>query len=239
MRIHKEGQFYINQEKELSLGIDSSNMKNCISEFNKQYKLFKRGKTYSSIFGHETFGFKESKLDFLKHFKKVENIWFWDVNLSDIQGLYYLKNLKSIGLLGKRPSIDFSQLTSLKEITIDWDTKDYNLERCENVESFYLWRHKPKERNFNSFKFPLNCTNNTSLNWTNVEDLTSLNGLKGLKKLEIHRSRNLKSLKGLEKYSETLEQIIISTSGKLEEYEFIKEFPNLKKAIINKKSIIE
>ncbi|WP_378172410.1 hypothetical protein [Aquimarina sp. SS2-1] len=237
--IRKEGQFHINRERGISLGIESSNMENCISEYNKQFKLFKKGNPYTSIFGHKTFGFKESNLDFLEHFKRVENIWFWDVNLSDIQGLYYLKNLKSIGLTGKRPSIDFSQFTSLKEITIDWETKDYNLEQCENVENFYLWHHKPKERNFNSFKFPINCNNNASLNWTNVEDLTTLNGLKGLKKIEIHRSRNLKSLKGLEKYSETLEQIIITTSGKLEEYEFIKEFPKLKKAYINKKIIVE
>ena len=237
--IRKEGQFYINRDRGLSLGIDSSNMENCISEFNKQYKFLKRGKPYISIFGHHSFGFKEPNLNFLKHFKKVEKIWFWDVSLNDIEGIYFLQNLKSIGLIGKRPAIDFSHFKFLKEITVDWETKDYHLEYCENVEDFYLWHHKPKEKNFNAFKFPLNCKNSASLNWTNVEDLSTLNGLKGVKKIEIHRSRNLKSLKGIEKYSDTLEQIIVTTCGKLEEYEFIKEFPNLKKAYINKEVLIK
>jgi len=237
--IKKKGEFYINQENGHSLGIDSSNLPNCISEFNKQYSFFKKGTLYNSIFGHQSFGFTESNLEFLKHFKKVNKIWFWDVDLKNIDGIYHLKNLQSFGILGKRPSIDFSKFSNLKEITLDWETKDYNLDFCQDLENFYLWHHKPREKDFTNFKFPTACKNNLSLNWTNVENLTTLNGLQGLKIIEIHRSRNLKSLKGLEKYSNTIEQIIVTTSGKLEEYEFIKEFPNLKKAYINKEKVFE
>ena len=236
--IKKEGAFYINREHGLSLGIDSSNLENCIKEFNKQYKLLKKGTAYNAIFGHETFGFQESNLDFLKHFEKVKKVWFWNVNLENVEGIYNLKQLQTFGILGKRPAIDFSKLPTLKNITVDWETKDFNFEFCNAVENFYLWHHKPKEKNFDNFKFPSCCHNNMSLNWTNVESLTSLNGLKGLKKIEIHRSRNLKSLKGLENYANTLEQIIVTTCGKLEDYDFIKTFPHLKKAIINKEKVM-
>lgn len=235
--IKKEGQFYINREGGLALGIDSSNIKNCILEYNKQYNFFKRGKPYNSIFGHISFGFKETNLNFLNHFKTVENIWFWDVNLDNIEKLYNLKNLKSIGITGRRPAIDFSKLNKIEKITTDWTNKDYNFEFCENIKSFYLWHHKPKNKSFKDFNFPTYCYENFSLNWSNVENLTSLNGLKGIKNVEIHMSRNLTSLKGLEKYSDTIEQIIVTTCGKLDDYIFIKEFPKLKKAIINKEKL--
>lgn len=233
--ITKIGQFYIDKGKRgISIGIDSSNLKNCIKEFNGN-GLFKRKRLYDGIFGHESFGFKEMNLDFLINFKTVKHIWFWDVNLNNIEGIYLLKNIETLGITGKRPSIDFAKFPKIRTITLDWETKDYNLEVCQSVENFYLWHHKPKEKNFVNFKFPPKCSNCVSLNWTNVEDLRTLNGLLGVKKIEIHRSRNLLSLQGLEKFADTLEEVIVTTCGKLVDYKFLISFPKINKIYINEK----
>ena len=96
--IEKKGQFYVNNKNwGNSLGIDSSNLKNCIKEFNGR-RLFRKPNKYNGVFGHHSFGFKESNLDFLKSFKTVKHIWFWDVKLEDIEGVYELTNLQSFGI---------------------------------------------------------------------------------------------------------------------------------------------
>lgn len=233
--IKKKGQFYIDNENwGTSIGIDSSNFKNCIKEF-KGKGIFKNKSLYDGIFGHESFGFKERNLDFLIDFKKIKHIWLWDVDLDNIEGIYHLKDVETFGVTGKRPPIDFGKFPNIKTVTLDWETKDYNLEKCKSIENFHLWHHKPKEKNFMNIMFPPNCSNWFSLNWTNVEDLSTLNGLKGIRKIGIHRSRNLKSLQGLERYIDTLEEVIVTTSGKLTEFEFLKNFPKLKKLYINEK----
>ncbi|MEZ4849091.1 MAG: hypothetical protein R3B93_10845 [Bacteroidia bacterium] len=234
--IKKQGKYYIDTENwGTSLGIDSSNLKGCIEEYHNSTSFSGRTK-FNGLFGHESFGFKEINLDFLTHFKTLNHIWFWNVNLEDIQGVYSFREFESFGILGKRPPINFSKFSQIKVLTIDWTNKDTNLSGLKSLEEFYLWHHKPKEKNFEDFKFPSYCSNKVQLNWTNVETLESLNGLIGTKSLEIHRSRNLRSLRGIEKLSDSLEELIIRACGKLIEIQPGLDLPNLKRIHINGKN---
>ena len=146
-----------------------------------------------------------------------------------------LKNIETFGITGKRPPIDFGRFPNIKIITLDWETKDFNLTKCDSIKDFHLWHHKPKEKNFTKFRFPLKCSNSASLNWTNVKNLKTINGLSGIRKIEIHRARNLVSLQGLERFSESLEEVIATTSGKLKDFDFLLDFPKIKKVYINGK----
>jgi hypothetical protein len=228
MLIVPEGEIYIDKESKegyKSIGIATDKLDLCIQKY--------REENFNGIFGHPNFGFKSENFDFVKDFRDTKRIWFWNVNVADISGLYNLENPEYFGVNGKRPMFDFSYFTSLKTLVLEWNSKDINLQSCKNLELFNLWNHKPKEKSFVNFHFPF-AAKEVGLYWTNVDDLTSLNGLRGLNKISIERSRNIKSLRGLEKYSDSLENIFIDTCGKLTDYTFILEFPNLKSAIINR-----
>lgn len=225
MPIRKIGDFYVNiEDGKKQLGIDSNNISGCIKEY-------KSGK-YDGVFGSADFGFKEDNFDFLHELSNVKKIWFNDVNLKNIEGVYSLNSLEYFGVHGKRKGINFALLENLTQISTDWISKDEKMDSCNHIENFYFWHHKPKEKSFENYTFP-NCSNTVHLNWSNVYDLTTVNALKGMKRLEIHRCRNLVSLKGLENYSDTLEEIFVDTCGKLTEYNFIRDFPQLKLAVVN------
>ncbi|KAA3437792.1 hypothetical protein [Rufibacter hautae] len=228
MLIVPEEEVYIDKEDQdgyKSIGIVTEKLDICIQKYKQE--------NFNGIFGHPNFGFKNEDFGFIKDFKEAKRIWFWDINVSDVSGLYTLENPEYFGVMGKRPMLDFFHFASLKTLVLEWNSKDRNLQTCKNLELFNLWNHKPKEKSFINFNFP-NAAKEVGLYWTNIEDLTTMNGLRGLNKISIERSRNLKSLRGLEKYSNSLESIFIDTCGKLTDYTFVLEFPNLKSATINR-----
>lgn len=228
MLIVPEGEIYVDKEYKQgyrSIGIISEKLDVCIQRY--------REENFNGIFGHPRFGFINKDFDFINEFKDAKRIWFWNIKATDISGLYTLEEPEYFGVNGKRPMLDFSHFASLKTLVLEWNAKDTNLQSCKNIELFNLWHHKPKEKSFIDFNFPY-AAKEVGLYWTNVEDLTSMNGLRGLNKISIERSRNLKSLRGLEKYSDSLRSVFIDTCGKLTDYTFILEFPNLKSAVINR-----
>lgn len=70
------------------------------------------------VFGTPCFGFHESNLDFLAEMPWVEDVWFWDIDLKDISGLYQIKDLRYLGVEPKRPPIDFSHLERLQTVVV-------------------------------------------------------------------------------------------------------------------------
>ncbi|WP_161890889.1 hypothetical protein [Pontibacter russatus] len=228
MLIVPEEDIYIDKEKQggyKSLGIVTDKLEKCISKYQQE--------NFDGIFGNPTFGFRNADFDFVKDFKDAKFVWFWNISIEDVTGLYSLENAEYFGVMGKRPMIDFSHFSSLKTLVLEWHHEDKSLITCENLELFDLWHHKPKDKSFADFSFP-KFAKKVGLNWTNVEDLTSLNGLQGMSEISIDRSKNLKSLKGLEMYADSIEKVHIDTCNRLSDYTFILEFPNLKSAVVNR-----
>ncbi|SFH37007.1 hypothetical protein [Pontibacter chinhatensis] len=228
MLIVPEEDIFIDKEKQggyKSIGIVTDKLDKCIAKYQQE--------NFNGIFGNPSFGFKNVDFDFVKDFKDAKFIWFWNINVNDITGLYNLENAEYFGVLGKRPLLDFSNFRSLKTLVLEWHQKDKNLYNCENIEHFDLWHHKPKDKSFADFSFP-RFAKKVGLNWTNVEDLTTLNGLKGMSEISIDRSRNLKSLRGLETYADTIEKLYFDTCNKLSDYTFILDFPKLQSAVVKR-----
>ncbi|WP_210465376.1 hypothetical protein [Rufibacter roseolus] len=228
MVIVPEDDVYIDKEKQggyKSLGVVTDKLEKCISKYQQE--------NFNGIFGNSTFGFKNADFDFVKDFRDAKFFWFWNINVNDVTGLYNLENAEYFGVMGKRPMIDFSHFPSLNTLVLEWHQKDRSLDTCESVEKFDLWHHKPKDQSFSDFSFP-RYAKKLGLNWTNVNDITKLNGMKGLSEITIDRSRNLKSLRGLERYADTIEKVHIDTCDRLSDYTFILEFPNLKSAVVNR-----
>src|SRR5215813_1456928 len=104
----------------LSIGIESRRFDDCISRI--------KAKRVKGIFGCPSFGFEGSDLDFLREMPWVESVWFWDINLKNIDALYALQNLRHFGVHPKRPPIDFSRLKRLREVVVQLKAKDCGLE---------------------------------------------------------------------------------------------------------------
>lgn len=231
MPIKKVGSFYISEDLVhgvLSIGIESSVISSVIDEAKK---------SYVSVFGAECFGFVEKDMNFLECLNSIEYIWFWDVNLKSIEGIYSLKKLRRMGMFGKYPPIEFSKLTSLESLVWEYKKKDTGISKLINLKSLSLWHYKPINKSFNELNLPTNIEM-LSLNWVNPYSLNGLPVFEKLINFEIHQSRNLNSLKDISNIAPNLERIIITTSKNMTDFQDLKNLKNLKSAIINGEKII-
>jgi hypothetical protein len=222
MPIKREGKFYISHDLAhvTCLGIESSQIDLCIKRVNKN--------GIKGVFGFPGFGFDEINLDFLKEIPWVEAIWFWDIKLKDIEGIYSLKNLISFGVHPKRPPVDFSSFSRLKKLVIEPKAKDSGIKSLNNLDLLHIWRYRSKSKDFCGFEFPENITE-LEINWSNIESLESLPSLRKLKHLEIHRCRNLEKLTDLGKKFPQLEHFVVDTCGKVKHNEGVNAISGCKK----------
>jgi hypothetical protein len=208
MPIHREGEYFISEDLAHvpSLGIESANLEACIARA--------RDERFLSVFGHPSFGFTGRDLDFLGKLPWLESVWFWDVDLISIDGIYSLSNLRRFGVHPKRPPIDFGRLSSLREAIVEPRRGDQGLGRLVSLERLHYWHLRPRDRTFASFEFPESLTE-LQINWANAASLDSIPALPNLRRLEVHRCRNLESLGDLGRKFPLLEHVVVTTCGRL------------------------
>jgi hypothetical protein len=142
-----------------------------------------------------------------------------------------------LGMHGKRPPLSFLELPSLGTVSIDWHARDSGLSELRTVKKFFLWHHKPKDKSFVGTAFPP-CADHAQINWTNAPSLQGLSGLQGVRKFEVHRSKNLESLNGIEVLADSLEELIVDTCSKLKDLDALGSLPKLKLAVVNARDVI-
>jgi hypothetical protein len=228
MPIAQEDGFFQSHDSRLGsrLGIESSRLNECIERVQNNRIM--------GVFGSPSFGFDNSDLGFLSEIPWVENVWFWDVNLKNIDGLYALQNLRYFGVHPKRPPIDFSRLAKLREAVIEPKTKDCGIGALKDLERLHIWHFRPKNNSFSSIDFPESLTE-LQINWASPESLESLPSLPLLRRLEIHRCRNLQLLGDLNTKFPSLEHLVIDACGRVPRSEgerVIQDLPNLSHAYI-------
>jgi hypothetical protein len=191
MPIQRVGQFLITQDFEfaLSLGIESHRLRDCVAEINRT--------GIKSAFAGRAFAFAEDNLDFLEELPHLKQIWFWEVKVCRIEGLYALKSLQHLGLHDQVPGIDFSRFQELRHVVSTYNPRDHGLEKLTNLEQIDLWRFNPKPRTFASCKVPSNLKR-LDINWANPATLEGLPHLPECKELQIYFCRNLRTLEGLD-----------------------------------------
>lgn len=163
-------------------------------------------------FGSPCFGFAEQNLDFLKELPFLEGVWFWDVALKNIDGLYALANLRHFGVHPKRPPIQFDKFRHLTTAVVELLAKDSGLAQLQSLQKLHLWHYKNKS--FESLSLPDSLIE-LQLNWASISSLDHLQALPNLRHLEIHRCRNLENLGILcEKYP-NLEYLVVRSCGRM------------------------
>jgi len=206
--IEREGQFYIARDGAYAprLGLESSKLQACAIELSTR--------KYKGVFGSPCFGFNEQDLDILGDLPPLDSLWFWDINLKSVDGLYSQTNVKYLGIHPKRPRIDFSTFQMIHTLTWTPIKDDSGVSALKNLQKLHIWHYKPTSQSFTDIEMP-NSLSELQLNWVNVTTLDALPCFPDLTHLEIHHSRNILTLDGLCQKFPRLEHLVITACGKL------------------------
>ncbi len=195
-----------------SLGIETDQIEDCISEIQER-------KIYGT-FGCPVFGFKQDNLDFLCEIPFIKQVWFWEVNLKDISGLYALENLEYFGVHEKRPPIDFSKLSNLTKAVWHPVKNDYGLGKLSKIRELDVWRFKSKEKSYASIELPKSLKK-LDLNWCNPTSLKDLPVLEELEELQMHYCHNIESIQSIFEFAPNLRKLVITRCANLSEFNIV------------------
>ena len=195
-----------------SLGIESEMVEDCVAEIQR------RG--IRGVFGSRCFGFREENLDFLNRIPTTEQVWFWEIDLKDIDGLYALNGLRYFGIHERRAPIDFSRFPALDRMVWQPRAKDSGVEHLRSLSQLDLWRFKPKSKSYEDLHLPQSLEK-LDVNWSNPTDLTGFPTLPNLRELQFHYCRNLMSLEGIADFAPNLRKLIVTRCPNLVAYESV------------------
>lgn len=189
------------------VGLESSILDACIEEAIR--------KPYAGVFGCPNFGFNETSLDALLRLPHMEEIWFWDIDLQDVEAVFTLKRLK-------------------------YRHGNRGIDALKKLDFLSVWHYSPKNKAFGEILLPQHLTE-LQINWAYPKTLDGLNSAPNLRRLEIHRCRNLESLALIPVLFPNLEHLVVSTCGRITEEEgrrIIADLPELKHAFIQKIKLV-
>lgn len=187
-----------------AIGIESGRLAECIAEVGRS--------GVRQVFGAPSHGFAETNLDFLAQLPWLEGVWFWDMALNNVDGLYALPHLRRFGVHPKRPPIQFDRFPAMEHAVIELRPKDSGLDRLASLSSLSIWRYKAKD--CAALLLPPSLTE-LQLHWASVESLADLPALPGLRRLEIHRCRQLHKLGNLSEKFPRLEHLVVDACGRV------------------------
>jgi hypothetical protein len=214
------------------LGVDSGRLGECVARV--------KANRIKGVFGHSSYGFTGQDLDFLSEIPWVEAVWFWDINLNNIDGLYALSELRYFGVSPKRPPIDFSKFPKLRKAIVEPKAHDRGLGALSQLELLHIWRYRPKQKDFSALEFS-DSLSELQINWANPSSLESLPEIRGLRRLEVHRCRNLESLGDLGTKFPNLEHLVVAACGRVlsgEGERVIRDLPNLSHAYVRDAKLV-
>jgi hypothetical protein len=189
-----------------SLGVETKRLTECVGKI--------REERIEGVFGSPYFGFDCKHLDFLRDVPWVESVWFWDVALDSIDGLYALEHLRHFGVHPKRPPIDFSRFPRLRHAVVHPKARDTGLDALQELDLLHIWHYRPASGNFSGLKIPTSLTE-LQINWANPASLETLTALPDLRRLEIHQCRHLEDLGLLGDRFPKLEHLVVSACPRL------------------------
>ncbi len=231
MPIAREDQFLVSRDlaRTPSLGLESANLEACLAEV--------RQRGFKAVFGSPVFGFFEDSLDSLKGLPELEAIWFWDVDLRDIDAIYEHSSLQRFGIHDKRPPVDFSRLPSLKRVVWKHKASDVGIRSLSGLELLHVWSYAPRSKSFADLELPSGLTE-LQINWANPKTLDGMISVPGLRRLEIARCRNLETLDAIPALFPDLEHLVVTACGRIQSGEgerVVARLPNLRHAFVKDK----
>ena len=214
-----------------TIGLESEQLSECVSEYHS------RG--LRGVFAARCWGYTHPHLDVLARLSPLTHLRVWDLELRSIDGIYSQgEDIECLSVTCKRPALDLSRFGSLRELTLNWTRADQGIEDLR-LDDFALWHHKPRSKSAEDLPLPAACGGRAELSWSNVSSLEGIAGLSGVRHLELHRFRNLRSLAGIEVFAPTLEKLVVTTSGNVEDVSVVRELGLLRFASVNGEVLVQ
>ncbi len=214
MPIERIGKYYETADLGIthSLGIETNQIESCLQEIQDRNIL--------GVFGCPAFGFKQEDLNFLNEIPFIKQVWFWEVGLKEIDGLYSLNDLEYFGIHEKRPAIDFSKFPMLQKAVWNPVRKDCGIGELNSLQGLDVWRFKPKDKTYKSIELPKSLKQ-LDLNWCNPISLSGLPVLNELEELQIHYCRNLESIESIFGFAPNLKKLVITRCANLKDFKVV------------------
>lgn len=206
-----------------AVGIESDRVDACLAHYHHH--------GFRGLFGNPSFGFTQDNFDFLRSATNAIWLWFWDVELRNVDPIYELDNLEYMGINPKRPGIDFSRLRALRTVINHWVKADTGI-CASTITEYNLWHYKPRSKSFEGHEIPAG-TQRLELYWANPSSLAGLPVMKKLKVLQIHRCRNLHDLSALPQVAPNLCELLTTNSPGIDTTAGVIDHPKLREALID------
>lgn len=195
-------------------------------------------------------GFHENDLSFLEQIRTLKRIDIAD-NYGDLSWLYKFEGLTSLNLAENKANLDLLKFPSLISLSLDWNNKVVNLEKCSTLENLTISKLKTPNNNITSFE-ELTALKSITLIQSTIKSLKGIEVMSFLRMvnlsrcsklcdiaplasnleveiIDIENCKNL-SFEGLTRLKELpkLRKLLLSNCGKIETISFIYDFPSLR-----------
>lgn len=177
-----------------------------------------------------TAGFTKEKIDFLEHYSFVDEITIIPGGDIDISGIHFLDNLRKMRITKRViQGIHFNLFPHLQRCSVEWNTKNRNLESCISLEDLTLYAYKAHDLSMLSGLINLK---RVKIGSSPIKVIDGIESLK-LKSLSLNYNRKLSSLKGIENLSSTLSELNLLTCKAISSIEEVALLSNLEELGVN------
>jgi hypothetical protein len=181
-------------------------------------------------------GWKGHDLSFLSKLPVLKSFEIFDFNISDIQPIHHLHNLRRLGVTTYcSTQIDFTAFPELVSCGLEWRSKAASLFECVTLKELFVNRYRGKDAE--PFGKLVNLESLAILN-APVENLHGLSALTKLRSLRLANLKRLASLAGVERLV-NLEELNIHTCRAIGSIKEVGSLSRLKKLNLNNDGDIE
>lgn len=117
-------------------------------------------------------------------------------------------------------------------MSIDWYKHFPDLSQNKELKELYIWKFKPQSKSFKGILLPIDL-DLLHITETNIESLDGIESL-NIKQFEAYYCSKLKSLKGLERVSTTIDTLILENCKNILDFESLSQCLKMKKIILTK-----
>jgi len=214
-----------------SLFINSDRLKECI-----EY-LYSNNLRFITINSFQDYKAKDIAFliqlkDFLEGLSILETHYDYSV-------VNELNKLKFLGIPDNgKDVIDLNNFPDIEMCGVTFSERLQGLESCSNLKSLTVSNYKSKAKDLSALP-SLNNLEHLSLIKTDITTLQGIKGFSNLKKLEIFSASKLETIAALLVLSSSLEEIQVEQCKKINDYETLGKVKSLKKIILSESGEIK
>ncbi|MET3982121.1 protein phosphatase 1 regulatory subunit 7 [Mucilaginibacter sp. UYP25] len=169
-------------------------------------------------------GYNRNEVDFLKDYPLIKHISI--SGISNVDGIYALKDLESLYISGEKLKIDFEAFPNLKKLIIDWSPFLLNIDQCSRLETLSFYKYKPLSKDV-SLLSNINWLKSLTITQSPINSLKGLERFAQLEKIELNYCSKLHELCCLEGCKETLTTLLLNHCKSIQNYDYARGLKNV------------